>query len=75
MATSSRKPRPGLTLTAFLVVVGLMYTLMAVTSTWTPKLGLDLRTAASALKETERALAAAEDEWLDLMLLSEELET
>lgn len=43
MATSSRKPRPGLTLTAFLVVVGLMYTLMAVTSTWTPKLGLDLQ--------------------------------
>lgn len=43
MATSSRKPRPGLTLTIFLVVVGLMYTLMAATSTWAPKLGLDLQ--------------------------------
>lgn len=43
MATSSRKPRPGLTITAFLVVIGLMYTLMAATSTWTPKLGLDLQ--------------------------------
>ncbi len=43
MATSSRKPRPGLTLLVFLIVVGLMYTIMAVTRTWTPRLGLDLQ--------------------------------
>lgn len=43
MATSSRKSRPGLVLTLFLLAIVLMYGLMALSRTWTPKLGLDLQ--------------------------------
>lgn len=43
MAISSRKSRPVVVIVAFLLVIGLMYTIMAATRTWTPKLGLDLQ--------------------------------
>ena len=43
MATSSRKSRPGVVLLLFLIVIALMYGLMALSKTWTPKLGLDLQ--------------------------------
>ncbi|MDF1489398.1 protein translocase subunit SecD [Tessaracoccus caeni] len=43
MATRARTSRPGRTLAVFLGVIALLYVIMASTSTWTPKLGLDLR--------------------------------
>ncbi|MGV8845570.1 protein translocase subunit SecD [Tessaracoccus sp.] len=43
MAISSRKSRPAVVLLLLLVVVGIMFTIMAGTRTWTPKLGLDLK--------------------------------
>ncbi|RRD49824.1 protein translocase subunit SecD [Arachnia propionica] len=43
MATTSRKPRPGLVLTIFLVCVAALFGIMAIGRIWTPKLGLDLQ--------------------------------
>lgn len=43
MATSSSTSRPGRNLIALLVVVVLLFGIMALTKTWKPKLGLDLR--------------------------------
>lgn len=42
-AVTTRRRRPVLTLTAFTLVVLIMITIMAVSKTWTPKLGLDLQ--------------------------------
>ncbi len=43
MASTQRKPHPGRTLIIFLVVIAAMYGLMAITRSWSPKLGLDLK--------------------------------
>ena len=43
MATTAKRGRPGVVLTVFLLVVAGLYTIMAATNTWTPKLGLDLQ--------------------------------
>ncbi len=43
MATSAKRGRPGVVLAVFLLVVAGLYTIMAATQTWAPKLGLDLR--------------------------------
>lgn len=43
MATTSRKPRPGLVLISFVVAVAALYGIMALGRIWTPKLGLDLQ--------------------------------
>jgi len=42
-AVSSRRRRPAVTLISFLVVVVILVSIMALSRTWTPKLGLDLR--------------------------------
>lgn len=43
MATKKRTHHPGRTLGIFLAVIIVMYVLMGVTRTWSPKLGLDLK--------------------------------
>ncbi len=43
MATSTKRQRPGRTIAVFAAVIALMYVLMGVAHTWSPKLGLDLR--------------------------------
>ena len=43
MATKKRTHHPGRTLVIFLVIIIVMYVLMGVMRTWSPKLGLDLR--------------------------------
>ncbi|WP_370585726.1 protein translocase subunit SecD [Tessaracoccus sp. MC1627] len=43
MATSAKRGRPGVVLTVFLLIIAGLYTIMAATNTWTPKLGLDLK--------------------------------
>ena len=43
MATSPKRQRPARTIAIFAAVIALMYLLMAVSGTWAPKLGLDLR--------------------------------
>lgn len=43
MATSAKRGRPGVVLTVFLLVIVGLYVIMALTKTWTPKLGLDLQ--------------------------------
>lgn len=43
MATQKRTPHPARTLLIFFLVTAAMYGLMAITSTWSPRLGLDLR--------------------------------
>ena len=43
MATTAKRGRPGVVLTVFLLIVAGLYTIMAATNTWTPKLGLDLQ--------------------------------
>ena len=43
MATTSRKPRPGLVLIVFILAVAGLYGIMALGRIWTPKLGLDLQ--------------------------------
>ncbi len=42
-AKSTNTFRPGRTLIGFAIVVAMLYGLMALTGTWTPRLGLDLR--------------------------------
>lgn len=42
-APSSRRRNPGATLAIFFVIVALMYGIMALAQTWSPRLGLDLR--------------------------------
>ena len=67
MAKSARKPRPGIALASFLIVIVLMYGLMAVSKNWSPRLGLDLQggmtitlTATNAKVEAE-SLELAKD--------------
>ncbi|MHA6511771.1 protein translocase subunit SecD [Tessaracoccus sp. Z1128] len=43
MATTAKRGRPGVVLTVFLLIIAGLYVIMAATSTWTPKLGLDLQ--------------------------------
>ena len=43
MANTARRRRPGVVITIFLLCIAAMFTIMATTKTWSPKLGLDLQ--------------------------------
>lgn len=43
MATQAKRARPGVVLIVFLLIVAGLFTIMAATRTWAPKLGLDLQ--------------------------------
>ena len=43
MATQAKRSRPGVVLLVFLLILAGLFTIMAATKTWTPKLGLDLQ--------------------------------
>ena len=43
MATQAKRSRPGVVLVVFLLILAGLFTIMAATRTWAPKLGLDLQ--------------------------------
>ncbi|MFD0866806.1 protein translocase subunit SecD, partial [Tessaracoccus lubricantis] len=43
MATQAKRSRPGVVLIVFLLILAGLFTIMAATRTWGPKLGLDLQ--------------------------------
>ena len=43
MATTAKRRRPAVVLTVFLLIIAGLFVIMAVTRTWSPKLGLDLQ--------------------------------
>ncbi|MDO5676578.1 MAG: protein translocase subunit SecD [Propionibacteriaceae bacterium] len=43
MATQAKRSRPGVVLLVFLLILAGLFTIMAATRTWSPKLGLDLQ--------------------------------
>jgi preprotein translocase subunit SecD len=65
-STRTRKHRPAVTLLLFGVFIALLYALMGVSGTWTPKLGLDLRGGTTVTLTAASATGAIDADSLEL---------